>query len=618
MKGRSLLSVVALLALGFVGVRAVSHGLARVRAGQGKVARPGAFIAPPAVKVSPRPANKPARPRSVGQANARSTIGYNLDFPGDWSNLMPFIDLMHDARPWMGACGEIDPHCDATAHLDLDAKGWPRSLKYRDDASRSYAAIETVFSTHQSVPDVGRRFTLTWEGDGEITFSGVDPIEVDKAHRRLTFVFNPGNKFVRIARTDPQGKGNYLHNIRIFREDRAALLAAGEIFNPDALDYLKPFGSLRFMDWMLSNNEEKRDAVWAERPQVGYFQWPDQWLDANDPKKGHRIGGYPVEVMVALANKTGADPHFNMPYRYTDEWLARFAEYVRDELAPNLRATIEYSNEVWNWTFPQASYANQEGRALWPDEGTAWLQFMGMRAARMCQIWRQVWSGQESRLRCLISPQTGWPDVAPASLDCPNWVAMDPAKHKPCYQYADAVGVTGYFSGFLNAKKNQPLLHEWLAQGLDGAMAKAFRQLEFGDVAGLDNGEGKPAAGAKSDSLAATLAAFGVFRRYARERGLELYVYEGGTHLGSDDPAINDLFFRLTEQDKMRTLYGALFAGYRDAGGTIFNCWGWIGPHDPWANAQNVLDRSRSKYRAIVDFVAKNPCWWPSCDRSAR
>ena len=618
MKGRVLLLLVALGGIGFLGLRALSHGLGIVRAGDGKTARPSAEIAPPKVKIAPAPRGKTTKPRSVGPANARSTIGYNLDFPGDWSNLMPFIDLMRDARPWAGVCGEGEPRCDQQAHLDLDARGWPRSLHYRDDPSRSYAAIETVFSTHQNVPDVGRRFTITWEGEGELTFFGVDPISVDKAGHRITFLLESGNKFIRIAHTDSQGKGNYLRNVRIFREDRADLLAAGEIFNPDTLDYLKPFGSLRFMDWMLSNNEEKRDAVWSERPQFGHFQWPDQLLDPTDPKKGHRVGGYPVEVLVALANKTGADAHFNMPYRYTDEWVARFAEYVRDELAPNLRATIEYSNEVWNWSFPQAGYANQQGRALWPDEGTAWLQFMGMRAARMCQIWRQVFAGQEKRLRCLISPQTGWPDVAPASLDCPSWVAMDRDHHKPCYQYADAVAVTGYFSGSLNVKKNQPLLHGWLAKGPDYAMAQGLRQLEFGDVAGVENGDGKPALGAKSDSLAATLATFGVFRKYARERGLELYVYEGGTHLGSDDPVIQDFFFQMTEQEKMRTFYGALFAGYREAGGTIFNCWGWIAPRDPWANVQSVVDRSRTKYRAIVDFVEKNPCWWPSCDRSAR
>ena len=94
------------------------------------------------------PATKPTRPL---------IIGYNLDFPGDWSNLMPFIDLMHDARPWAGCCAEKDRRFDATAHLDLDAQGWPRSLRYRDLPSQSYGWIETVFSTQESVPDIGNR-----------------------------------------------------------------------------------------------------------------------------------------------------------------------------------------------------------------------------------------------------------------------------------------------------------------------------------------------------------------------------------------------------------------------------------------------------------------------------
>jgi hypothetical protein len=616
MKGRFLLTLLALGGMGVFGMRAASRSLGIGRPTQVAGAPVTAQVAPPTVKVAPQ-SGKP-KPPAVGTANARSTIGYNLDFPGDWSNLMPFIDLMHDARPWMGACGDSDPHCDPYAHLDLDARGWPRSLRYRDDPTRAYAAIETVFSTQQNVPDVGRRFTITWEGEGDFTFLGVDPVDVDRARHRITFLFRPGNKFVRIVRTDPRAKGDYVRNVKIFREDRTGLIAAGEIFNPDMLDYLKPFGSLRFMDWMLSNNEEKRDALWSERPQVGYFQWQDQLLDPTDAKPGHRVGGYPVEVLVALANRTGADPHFNMPYRYTDDWVVRFAQYVRDELAPNLRATVEYSNEVWNWGFPQATYAKERAQELWPGEGTGWLQFMGMRAARMCHIWRQVFAGQEQRLRCVIAPQTGWPDVAEASLDCPRWVAMDPEHHKPCHRYADAVAVTGYFSGFLGAKQNQPLLHEWLAKGRDFAMSKALQQLEQGDVPGLVNPDGKPAVGDQSDSLKATVAAFGRFRRYARARGLELYVYEGGTHLDSDDPGLKDFFFQMTEQDKMRTLYGSLFDGYRAAEGTVFNCWGWIAPRDPWANAQTVLDRSRTKYRAIVDFVAKNPCWWPACDRSAR
>src|SRR5688572_21960092 len=37
---------------------------------------------------------------ATGGKNARSALGYNMDFPGDWSLVTPFIDLMHDARVW--------------------------------------------------------------------------------------------------------------------------------------------------------------------------------------------------------------------------------------------------------------------------------------------------------------------------------------------------------------------------------------------------------------------------------------------------------------------------------------------------------------------------------------
>ena len=530
-------------------------------------------------------------------------VGYNLDFPGDWSNLMPFIDLMHDARPWSGTCSDSDPKCDASAHLDLDSHGWPRSLRYRDDPTRSYVNIQTIFSSHRSVPDVGKRFLITWEGEGELAFFGVDPLTVDAAKRTITFVFQPGNKFIRIVKTDPNGNGRYLRNIRVFRQDREPLLSKGEIFNPDMLDYLKPFRSLRFMDWMQSNVEEARDALWSERPRFDYFHWCGQWVDPLDPKRGPRLGGYPVEVLVALANKTGAHPHFNMPYRYTDDWVAQFATYVRDHLAPQLRATVEYSNEVWNWGFPQADYANREGRKLWPDEGTAWLQYMGVRAAKMGQIWRSVFVGQEKRLRIVIAPQTGWPDASPASLDCPRWVAMQ-SGNKPCYAFADAVAITGYFSGQLQQQINRSVLHDWLSKGKAYAIARGLRQLQFGDVAELREADGQPAIGPKSENLAHSIELFGEFQAIAAERHLELYAYEGGTAFGSDDPEIQELLFEITEQPAMVEIYEKLFSEFHAAGGTVFNCWGWIGARDPWSNAQDLLDRSRTKYRAIVAATA--------------
>jgi hypothetical protein len=72
-------------------------------------AQPPAVAAP----VSPGSLHRPA-----------SSLGYNMDYPGDWTNDPPFIDQMKNARAVQGECSNQDPGCDPAAHLDLDEHGW--------------------------------------------------------------------------------------------------------------------------------------------------------------------------------------------------------------------------------------------------------------------------------------------------------------------------------------------------------------------------------------------------------------------------------------------------------------------------------------------------------------
>jgi len=66
---------------------------------------------PPAGSPEGKPQEgKPPEPKQ-GAPNARSAVGYNLDFPGDWTWLPPFIDLMKNARPW-AEDSDTDRQCD--------------------------------------------------------------------------------------------------------------------------------------------------------------------------------------------------------------------------------------------------------------------------------------------------------------------------------------------------------------------------------------------------------------------------------------------------------------------------------------------------------------------------
>lgn len=563
-------------------------------------------------------------PRGGRPGSVNAGLGYNLDLPGDWTNLPPFIDQVKNGRAPAGDCSDTDAECDPVAHLSLDERGWVTTLDYADDPELAYEGVRWIINSSSERSDIGERFVVTWEGTGRVGVDNALDVERDEAARRLTFTLQAGDTSLRVTDIDPEGTGDYVRNVRVFRAEFEDELEAGEVWNPEVLEFLAPFRSLRFMDWMESNALGKcsggptpgagcyavvspecgeggrclMPGHWEERPTTDGVSLiaSSQFLDVRAPELGTRVGGYPLETMIALANRLGADPHFNVPVDADDDYIESFARLLSRELDDGLTATIEYSNEVWNFGFPQADYANAKGRALWPDEGTAWLQYMAGRANQMCGIIKGVFAGEEGRVRCIIAPQTGWRQVAETVLDCPAWAADHP-DGGPCSSNVDAIGITGYFAGCL--PENEPILGEWLDEGRAAALDLAFEQLEHGGLIEDCTEDGE-------STLDATIDTYGFFAELARARGLELYAYESGSHFSYDsDGALRSLFVDMSHDPRMRELYLRNFSAFNDAGGTLMNVWGWVAPDDMWANADSLSDRAHPKYEAILEFTGE-------------
>ena len=117
-------------------------------------------------------------------------------------------------------------------------------------------------------------------------------------------------------------------------------------FNPDWLARIENLRSLRFMDWMSTNGSTS--TTWEKRAAVQDYSYIRR--------------GVPAEVMIELSNFIGADPWFNMPHMADDAYFKAFAELTESTLRKDLRAYVEYSNEVWNFIFPQAVYAREQAR----------------------------------------------------------------------------------------------------------------------------------------------------------------------------------------------------------------------------------------------------------------
>lgn len=532
-------------------------------------------------------ANVAARPFDVNEL----VVGTNITSIADWATQIPFLDSFKSARPWITQCEPNEPGCSGSwsteeeDQLDLDEHGWVKSLPAPED-SPEFTRVGTLLFRSIEGHYPGGQYVVLYEGEGTIEYQ-YDAQKDEAASRPGRDVLNvtPSNAgiFMQITATDPNKTGNYIRNIHVVPIEYEDTFQT-EIFNPVFLEKVKPFKAIRFMDWMRTNGSEQQE--WSDRPTI------DDAYYSTDK-------GVPLEIMLALANRLGATPWFNMPHKATDEYITNFAQEVKSCLNPQLNVYVELSNEVWNWQFQQAHYAKDEGQARWgEDKGDAFMQWYGMRAAQMSDIWKQVFSDQPDRVVSVMATQTGWHGLEKSALDCSLWVAEGNA---PCYQHGfDVYAITGYFSGKLGRDSSDDVVRSWLNDA-DGGFGKAFTQINQGNLIVNDDYD---------DTLPGVADQFQYHQNVAQERGLKLVVYEGGQHLvRSEDEELTEFFIELNRRPEMYDAYTRLLETWQAAGGNLFMNFADISKPSRWGSwgALEFVDQDGSpKYDALVDFINRN------------
>lgn len=523
------------------------------------------------------------------------SLGIGLSGIADYSTQMPFLDAFKSSRAWMTQSPSQWDTGEA-AQLDLDPQGWVRSLPAAGTAA--YDRVSTLMLW--DVPYESGAYRVVYDGTGTLEY-GLDAFKLSSAPGIDTIQADsnkPGGIQLQITATDPNQTGDYVRNIRVYSEKNLPLVELGMRFNPDFLTRIKDFGTLRYMDWMAANNSQQQD--WANRPTLSDASWARK--------------GTPVELMVQLANETGTNPWFNIPHGATDDYIRSFATYVRDHLDPKLKAYVEYSNEVWNWQFTQASYAEAQAKQRWGDNPPGWggwMQWYGMRAAQTADLWKSVYGSESpNRLVTVVSTQSGWKGMEDMILNTPAWVAEG---HAPAYKSFDAYAVTGYFSGSLGQSQNADTVRSWLSDS-DGGFGKAFQQLRYGNLL------------PGSDSAQDTIDSFSDQADVARRYGLQLVGYEGGQHIVGvngvqDDPQLTNFFIELNRRPEMQAIYQDLLNGWKAAGGTQFNQYNDVGAPTQWGSwgaLENLHQSSSPKYSALESFMVNNPPWWNAGSASTR
>lgn len=508
------------------------------------------------------------------------SLGLNLTGVADWSSEQPFLDHMKTARPWNAGTSEqweTWTNQQLAAEGYLSPEGWPRELP---PGATSFQSV-VLTDLPKDAGDSSGSYVLRWEGDADVSVSGLAH-RVAANGRSLHFEFEPGDGLVliQVSRVNPRDP---LRSMTLVRADQAALLENGAVFNPDFLARIRDFRALRFMDWMGTNGSLQ--VSWENRPRVADASWMAR--------------GVPVEIMVQLANEVGADPWFTMPHMADDAYVAAFAGYVRDHLDPRLEVHAEWSNEVWNFLFPQARWAEEQATARWgvAPGGDAWMQFAGLRAAEVADIWRDVFGPEaEDRLVRVVGVQIGWLGLEQPLLDAPLAVAEG---HAPPAESFDAYAVTGYFGYGIGNEENASQLRAWIDEGTAPEEVTELARAEIQDL---------------------TERLWPYHADVARQRGLELVAYEGGTHIVGHGPEIQgepitDFFMDYNYSPEMGELYRDLFEEWRELGGGLFIHYASVGRpsrYGSWGALRHLGD-DNPRWDALADANAQ-PASWESRD----
>lgn len=527
--------------------------------------------------------------------NYDSPLGANLDGVVDYSTSYNFVDAMKQSRAWItqdttgsGVFDTGEEDC-----LDLDANGYLRTLapvaSRPGCAGTSYNAVATLFFFGDFPGHYpSGRYVVTYQGHGTISYffaahrnaalstPGRDVLDVDAGSGGWMMRFDA------IDAADPP------RDIHVWMPGYDEHSGPSQLFHPDFLSLVRRNMVLRFMDWMQTNNSAQQDFV--DRPMLDDVRWTEH--------------GVPLEMMVELANRTDAQPWFNMPHRATDDYITQFALRVKALLRRDLRVYVEYSNEVWNGQFGQGAYVEAMGTAEYGNVGSGFdrrLNWHGERTAQMCDLWKAAWGGEASRVTCVLGAQAANAYTQTQSADCPLWSAG-----APCSAHGiDAVAIAPYFGGYLDGPDTAATVQGWTTTTL---------------FAELTNG-GQVAGGPPGGALADVRGWIDAHHGAAVARSLHLVSYEGGQHLVGilgveNNDAITALFTSANRDARMGAAYAQHLVDWREHGGELFmnfTASSGYGKFGSWGAVEYLDAQDTPKQQALLGFIDANPCWWSGC-----
>lgn len=291
-------------------------------------------------------------------------IGAGLD--GIGGKALEFPNVTLTATTWQSVA--------SGGNATIDALGWPT------EDFRVVFFDHRPFNAWNNAPDDPLKFvvdqsgtyTLSFKGQANLTSWSDAPIVIQNQlyssttnTTTLTIVFPPGGGpnsavvgnygflMVNFLQTNYATGINGVKEIRLMRPGYQH--NTPQIFRTAYLNAMSPFSTLRFMDYLSTNNSD------SGYPNIS------TWANRQQPNAPRYTNGAPWETIIALANYTSSDIWINIPVDADSMYVVQVATLMNASLRPEVNIYIEYSNEVWNGSFSQYQY-NYDAVLLSPED----------------------------------------------------------------------------------------------------------------------------------------------------------------------------------------------------------------------------------------------------------
>lgn len=324
--------------------------------------------------------------------NCHLKVGINLAGPTDYGSEWPFVDIMKNARTWettniAWTGGQNLWNSELLDYFEFDENGYPLEvpLDINHPNADTLQVIRTVWANTFALPE--GIYTVLYEGQGKIEFL-FDANIISETPGRIEVQLTHEGNIMGLYIMESIA-GDHIRNIRFLLPGTEATYEE-EIWTASWLEKLEPFNALRFMDWGHTNNSPLTQ--WEDRPKL-----EDYTFTPN---------GIPYERWIEICNRKQADAWICVPHLADDDYVTQLASLFRDQLDPDLKIYVEYSNEIWNWIFEQAHYGLND-----LDQNLEWPERLGPRIAHVMQIWTDVFGPDSDRLVRVLGTQHGWFDI---------------------------------------------------------------------------------------------------------------------------------------------------------------------------------------------------------------